>query len=162
MIDNCAASYTMTSGICQCRSTTMKLGRDESQTYSESFVTKGGSSPVLTYLQTETRSPSAYGRQLHTMDSDICEEGGRQLTETRLCSTSCQRQLLSERKKSIQSSTPPCLGASSGESAKCLFILIPPHQLSRCLPAISYLPTVLLTRHLCSKQMQHYPSSSAS
>jgi hypothetical protein len=85
------------------------------------------------------------------------------------------KDLLSERKSSIQSSTPPCwlctsslrnhscrledpyliLGASGGESAKCLFIFIPPHQLSRWLPASSYLPTVVLTRHLRSKQMQH-------
>ena len=62
------------------------------------IVTKGNSSPVLTYPQTEARSPNrglfnrlsaAYGRQLLTMEPDICEEGGRQLTETQLCSTSC-------------------------------------------------------------------------
>lgn len=56
------------------------------------IVTKGNSSPVLTYLQKQEAQkevcsanclqPSS--RQLHTMGSDIC---GRQLTETQLRST---------------------------------------------------------------------------
>lgn len=95
IIDNCAASYAATSCICQCKSATTKLGREESQLMVK-IATKGNSSPVLTYLQTEARSPkrslfnqpfAASSRQLHTMGSDICEEGGRQPTETQLCST---------------------------------------------------------------------------
>lgn len=56
IIDNCTASYTATSCICQCKSATTKLGREESQLMVK-IATKGNSSPVLTLSSNRSKKP---------------------------------------------------------------------------------------------------------